>query len=88
MATYREVSIQHWQAQGPSREEIQLGCLQRIADAAELMAVNYVQLQAEVQSLKRNVAKLEQQRQALKASNASLRGVITRLRGQLARGGT
>ena len=81
MATYRDASRDNWQVQGPSREELQTCCLQRIADAAELMATNYKQLQNEVEVLKRQVARLEQQRRTLKASNASLKGVITRLRG-------
>ena len=50
MATQREQSKKDWESRDTS-EDLQLGCLQRIADASEKMASNYTQLQKDLDYL-------------------------------------
>jgi hypothetical protein len=65
---------------GPDREEIKLGCLQRIADATEAMAKNHVQLQNSLDYYKRAYNdEIESRRRLVRQVNA-LRGVITKLK--------
>ena len=69
--SYREESRANWgrtlcDEQHPSNEEVQLGAILRIADAAEVMARNHQQLINERDRLLRRIA--------------ALRGHITRLK--------
>lgn len=61
-------------------ESLNTGCLQRIADAAEKMAVNHSQLLNSLDYYKRRSAALEQRVEELKRKVAALRGVITKLK--------
>lgn len=56
--SYREESRTNWgvtvsEATKPDRDQLQLGCLLRIADATELMAKNFIQLQNDRDMYKR-----------------------------------
>lgn len=70
----------HQQSGPPSAEQIACGALQRIADATELMAKNYTQLQRERDNYERwyRAAKAEGERMG--RSIAALRGYIKRLK--------
>jgi hypothetical protein len=83
--SYKEESRRNWGKKLNDGEAldtglIQLGAILRIADATELMASNFLSLQAEVQRLREsktmwmNIAAKEQRRVA------SLKGVITKLK--------
>lgn len=63
-----------------SGEDIQIGCLQRIADATELMAKNYTKLQADLDMYKKWYNESDENRWALERKISSLRGVITKLK--------
>lgn len=76
--SYREESRTNWgatvpEATKPDRDQLQLGCMLRIADAAEAMAKNFVQLQNELkwanernQRNKSSIEKLQRQVNAYK----------------------
>lgn len=67
----------------PSTEELQLGCLQRIASSTELMAQNYVRLQNDLNNHKRWYAEECAKSQQLRNSIASYKGTITKLKKKL-----
>lgn len=78
---YREHSRARWMTTDPSMEAVQVGALQRIADATEKMAQRYEDLVRDRDQWKR-VAEVRADRiSELKFSIRSLRGVITRMRG-------
>jgi len=58
----------------------QYRCLQRIADAAELMAKNHAQLVRERDDYERRLRTIRGEVNRLDRSNAALRGVITRMK--------
>ena len=64
----------------PTIEQINCGCMLRIADAAEKMSGNYTAMQNEVEHLKRVREDLRQGIAHLEHSNAALRGHIKRLK--------
>ena len=68
------------------RDDIKLGCLLRIADAAEAMAKSHVQLQNSLDFYKHRVERLDAEVQRLLRSNAALRGVIKRRKKESANG--
>jgi len=77
----REASKAHWQSvAGGNYEGINAGSLQRIADATELMAKNYLSLQADVAKYKRWYEQEQGYNKGLRASNANLKGQITKLK--------
>lgn len=82
---YRNESRKEWRSSAPlpTSEEIQVGCLQRIADATEQMAKNYVELQREKEYYKRNCEQERDYRRMLERKIISLRGVITRQKNRL-----
>jgi len=60
--------------------EVEIGCLQRIAAATELLARDRENLLVECDQYKSRYQLLFTDYQSLTRSNASLRGVITKLR--------
>ena len=79
MATFKDSSKQSWTSAG-SVEHINAGSLQRIADAAEAMAKNHVQLQSELDRYKRHYEEQRDARYHAERRINSLKGVITRLK--------
>jgi phage shock protein A len=63
-----------------TRDELKVGCLQRIADATEAMAKNHVALQNDCDRYKRWFTEENERRLKLERSNAALRGQITKLK--------
>ena len=63
-----------------SFETYNLSCLMRIADATEAMAANYTQMRADKERYERWYNEEVKKTRKLEASNASLRGVITRMK--------
>jgi hypothetical protein len=80
--TFKEISKGDWHsAGGPvSNEQIKVGALQRIADAAEVMAQNYVKLQDERDKYKRWYEQERQSNERIARRMAALQGVITKLK--------
>lgn len=79
MSTCREKSKQDWFCdKDPGL--IKLGCLQRIADATELMAINHQELVAERDRYQDLAKRNYEEMKRLERSNQALRGVITRMK--------
>lgn len=78
----KEHSKSSWAAidDSPSIEQLQFGALQRIADATEAMAQNYVLLQADRDYYRAECRRLEDEIQHLKNSRAGYMAHLTRLR--------
>lgn len=85
MALLKEVSTKDWATKefNPTHEEIRTGCLQRIADATELMAKNHAALVDERDRYLRWYEQKRQQTASLGHVISGLRGRITRLKRQL-----
>lgn len=84
--TYRKESRKDWYRAGqlkPGIEQIQLGCLQRIADATEAMANNYSQILAENQNLRMKLKLYQSDEEFLRRQLAAQKGVATKLRQKL-----
>lgn len=62
------------------QENLILSCLMRMATAQEVMAKNYLLLQADVEYYKGRTNHFKTQYQALIRQNIALRGVITRMK--------
>ncbi len=75
----REASKHNWTSSNRI-EDINAGSLQRIADAAEAMAKNYLRLQEDLDYLKGRVQVLRKRAERAERSNAALRGVITKMK--------
>lgn len=84
---FRKESRKDWHASGtgvvPSSEQLQLGCLQRIADATELMAKNHDGLVNERDQARKSRDYWMAEYDSVKRSNSALRGQITRLQAKL-----
>lgn len=79
--TCREVSRRHWTAsQGGTHEEIRTGCLQRIADATELMAKSYSDVISERDYFKERAESLRQKLAVQNHRIAGLRGALNRIK--------
>lgn len=61
-------------------EQLNIGCMLRIADATEAMTKNHVQMQYDIDWYKKRVANLEERLKHLDHSNRALRGTITRMK--------
>lgn len=84
MAELRSASKAQYDSAGtPSLDQINCGSLQRIADAAEVMARRYVDLLKDVEQYRRWWNEERQTSAALARSNSALRGQITKLKKQL-----
>ena len=81
--TYRKES-QKSEGQRIHIEEVKLGCLQRIADATEVMANNYSQMLAENQNLRMKVKLAESDEEYTRRQLAAQKGLVTKLRKKLA----
>lgn len=79
MNTQREASRNEWNSDN-TREDINSGSLQRIADACEKMCRDREQLEQKCQYLRRRHEILCEELAYLYRSNAALRGVITKLK--------
>jgi len=82
---YKEKSKSSWgrnvpDGEGLTCEVIQTGCMQRIADAAEVMAQNYLQLQQEYEYLKGRKDYWQREAEASRRREAAMKGVITKLK--------
>lgn len=90
MGTYREESKKEWTTVPidgtPTHEQIKIGCLQRIADATEKMAIRYTAMQDENDRLREVKKHLVTRLHLCYRQNAALRGVITRMKGKTERG--
>lgn len=82
MPNLRESSKLNWDG-GNKTESIKLGCLQRIADAAEIMATNYINLQNELDIYKRWYNERCEVVKRRDKYISSLRGQITKLKNKL-----
>ena len=81
MANYRELSKQEWgSGQSATAEQLQLGAIQRIADATEKMASNYTAMERELATYKRWHAENQATIASIVRSNNALRGHLKRLR--------
>jgi len=86
---YKEHSKRNWgkkaqdESEGLTLEQINTGCLQRIADATEIMATNYVQLQRDLDNYKRWYKDANERVDKRDKTIAALRGQITKLRKKL-----
>ena len=85
-----EISTIHWRSKDtePTRESIQrikVGCLQRIAEATELMAQNHQELIDQRDMYQRWYKEASRDLRSEKRSKAALRGVITKLKKQIER---
>jgi hypothetical protein len=81
--TLKDKSRIEWDVQSrqfENYEQIKVGTLQRIADATEAMAKNYIQLTEELERYKRYYKHARQRAELAERSNAALRGVITKLK--------
>jgi hypothetical protein len=81
--TYKNESRKDWHdlsKDKPDREQLMLGCLQRIADATESMATEYNRLIRDNTWLRSSRDDYRNDCERLRKQNASLRGVITRMK--------
>lgn len=63
-----------------TNEQLQLGCMLRIADATESMAQNYTQMERDLKYYKERCDAKEKAIQSLNNSIRSMKGVITKLK--------
>lgn len=83
LRSHRDASRVNWgcfDGVDPTVEQINLGTLQRIADATEQMARKYVDLLNEVERLNALAKERRERADRLERRIAALRGVITRLK--------
>lgn len=85
--SFKEDSRQPWGYDGDKRtstlEEVNTGCLQRIADATEVMAKNYLQMQSDLNYYKKRSEDLQKRVESRDNTIKSLKGHITRLKKQV-----
>lgn len=79
---FREQSRGNWFTDSgkPDTEQLSLGCLQRIADATEVMSKNYADLIRQRDWYERQMKRERELREQRDRTIAALRGVITRLK--------
>ncbi len=80
MTNFDEASRQKWRRSIPTIEDLHLGCLQRVADATELMAKSHAQLITERNNFKESKEMWQRLYAAKLRQVSSLRGVITKLK--------
>jgi predicted nucleic acid-binding Zn-ribbon protein len=82
---YKTESRRRWSttADVPSLDQLKFGCLQRIADATELMAKNQEQLQRDHDYYKRMYSVRGADLETLKRRLAAARGQVTKLKNKL-----
>lgn len=69
--------------QNPTLEQVNAGSLQRIADATELMAKNYRQMQSDLEHSEKRVNQYRDWWLEKKKKNRYLRAQVTRLKNKL-----
>lgn len=79
MGNMREASKKHWHS-SDTIQEINAGSLQRIADATELMAGNYIKLQKQKDMYEDWCEKRRVETVKLYRRISALQGVITKLK--------
>jgi hypothetical protein len=83
--TFREASRRDWAFDGsPTVPEIQLGCMQRIASATELMAKRYQDLIDQCDYAEKGRSYWRDQYEKCNRSRNAARGQITKLKNRLA----
>ena len=80
MALSKDYSRTNYTVEVPSWDTVKIGALQRIADATEAMAKNYLQLQSDLAWKTQQYERAVKRAEKAENSNRSLRGVITKLR--------
>ncbi|MDO6747199.1 hypothetical protein [Gilvimarinus sp. 1_MG-2023] len=81
--TYDKESRKTWydpNREKPTREQLQLGCLQRIADATEAMCKDREKLERDYRYMRESRDRYRADCERLERRNAALRGVITRMK--------
>jgi septal ring factor EnvC (AmiA/AmiB activator) len=63
-----------------TNEQLQLGCMLRIADATESMAQNYTEMERDLKHFKERCASKNVEIQSLNNTIRSMKGVITKLK--------
>lgn len=84
--SFKEQSKLNWLSRSDlpiSEEQLQIGCLQRIADATEVIAKNYNQLLEEVEKYRRWYLDERERREALERSLRTHKGKYTRVKNEL-----
>jgi len=84
--SFKEYSRVEWSrtdGEKPTNEQLQLGCLQRIADATELTAKNYVQMQNELEKYKRWYQEERAEKERLQRSIVAHKANYTRLKNKI-----
>lgn len=80
MPTLKEQSQKNWNTSDNSVGILNAGSLQRIADATELMAKNFLALQSEVETYKRQKEYWMTLAEDRGKTISAMRGVITKLK--------
>jgi hypothetical protein len=80
----KDYSRENFATPSPILDNVNTGCLQRIADACELMAKNHAELERERDCYLNLWKDTQAERDAAERSNRALRGQITKLRAELA----
>lgn len=80
MPTNREISRQNFEFRENNIYDVQLGCLQRIADATEKMAANYVKMENDLAMYKRWYDNEHELSLKKERSISALKGQITKLK--------
>lgn len=86
MANLKDISKDNYGGDATDKH-IELGCLQRIADATELMASNFIALQNERDMYKRRYNEGVEARNSRDKTISNLRGQITKLKNKLKKQG-
>lgn len=78
----REASKTNWVStnESPTLEQINTGCLLRIADSVEKMALRHTELMRDRDYWERECRAVRKDRDSLSRSNASLRGHMKRMK--------
>jgi len=78
--SFIEHSKSHFTVENPNLDNINTGCLQRIANATELMATNFLRLQESNEYLKNRNRHLLDEVERLKRSASAYKGKYNRLK--------
>ena len=84
MATFIEESKIHYRRSSPEPSNddsaLKIGCLQRIANATEMMAQNHLSLMNQLKWTKDDLERVRRSNDRLARSNAALRGHMKKLK--------
>jgi len=78
--SFIEHSKSNFTSESPSIEQINTGCMQRIASATELMATNFLKLQNENDYLRKRNRNLQDDNDHLRRSANTYKGKYNRLK--------